>query len=95
MFLNEKMLKIFDRLREKKKAYQLTFGSPAGGKVLDDLMEFCHVNESCFDADPRIHAALEGRREVFLRIQQMMEIPSQHLFKLYYGQRTQNEDDHG
>lgn len=95
MILTSKIGKIFDRLREKKKAYQLTFGTPSGEIVLDDLVEFCRGTESCFDPDPRVHAAYEGRREVLLRIQQMMNIPSQDLFATYYGKRVNNEDDNG
>lgn len=36
--------------------------------VLKDLARFCRGNRTCFDPDPRLHACLEGRREVFLRI---------------------------
>jgi hypothetical protein len=39
-------------------------------EALLDLAEFCRANESCFHEDPRMHAALEGRREVWLRIQE-------------------------
>lgn len=37
--------------------------------VMEELALFCRAETSCFHADPRIHAALEGRREVWLLIQ--------------------------
>jgi len=57
-----------DYLRTRKRAYQLVFASQAGKLVLEDLAQFCRAEQSCFDADPRLHAVLEGRREVWLRI---------------------------
>lgn len=57
-----------DFLRTRKRAYQLVFASNAGKIVLEDLAQFCRAEASCFDPDPRINAALEGRREVWLRI---------------------------
>jgi len=61
------------------------FGGPAGQAVLRDLEKFCRANETCFNGDPRIHAAHEGRREVWLRIQQHLNLSSEDLFQLYSG----------
>lgn len=47
-----------------------------GAKVIADLRDFCRANKSTFDADPRVHALLEGRREVVLRIFDMLNIDS-------------------
>ena len=91
--LTPKAAKLFDRLRNKKRAYQLTFSSPAGQTVLDDLSVFCFATKSTFDADPRVHAAWEGRREVFLRIAQMMNVPSTELYQVYFGRLYQGEDE--
>jgi hypothetical protein len=55
-------------LEQRTRAYKLCFGTPAGKEVLKDLMRFCRANESAFDMDVRVHALLEGRREVWLRI---------------------------
>lgn len=52
------------------KAYKEVFATPAGKVVLQDLARFCRASRSTFDADPRVHALLEGRRECWLRIQQ-------------------------
>ncbi len=45
-----------------------------GEKVLADLARFCRANESTYHSDPRAHALLEGRREVFLRICEFLKI---------------------
>jgi hypothetical protein len=93
MILTEKLGKLLDRLRFKKRAYQLTFGTQASQVVMDDLVKFCHGNMTCFDADPRVHAAFEGRREVLLRICQMLNMSSETLFTTYYGRQSHLEHD--
>lgn len=85
-------------LRRRKTAYQLAFGNPAGQDVMIDLAVFCRANESCFHMDPRKHAVLEGRREVFLRITQHMNLSSEQLYTLYSGRHYQTnieENDDG
>lgn len=68
-----------------RRAYMRVFGAPAGQAVLRDLEKFCHANETCFAADPRVHAVWEGRREVWLRIQKHLNLTSEDLFQLYSG----------
>lgn len=70
-------------LRNRKRGYQHTFNTPGGREVLADLAKFCRANQSTFHSDPRIHAALEGRREVFLRIAQHLNLTGEELFALY------------
>lgn len=41
--------------------------------VLTDLASFCRAHDTTFHTDERTHAMLEGRREVFLRIQQQAQ----------------------
>lgn len=65
-----------------RRSYALAFGSPAGQQVLADLAPFCRAAQSCFDADPRIHAVLEGRREVWLRIQNFMRLTDEEILQL-------------
>lgn len=72
-------------LKQRQRAYQLAFTSPAGQEVLRDLMKFCRTFESCFHPDPRLHAVLEGRREIWLRIEQHLNLPHAELYKLYTG----------
>lgn len=87
-------LAALDFFRGRKRNYQLTFGSPAGQAVLTDLAEFCRANEPCFDPDPRIHAVKEGRREVWLRVQQHLNLTSEQLFEIFSGRTlTPREDD--
>lgn len=73
-------------LRTRKKAYQLTFpfNNPAQRQVLEDLASFCRANESA--AVPGDHDrtwALLGRQEVWLRIQQHLNLTPEQLMALY------------
>lgn len=76
-------LKLF--LQGRQKAYQQTFNNPVGKQVLEDLSTFCRATKSTFHKDARASALLEGRKEVWLRIQEHLEIDSEELFKLYNG----------
>lgn len=68
-------------LAARQRAYSACF---SGAKeVLEDLARFCRANETCWDPDPRVHAALEGRREVWLRIQTTLGLTPEQLFALY------------
>ena len=69
-------------LRTRKRAYQLTFNGPIADNVLTDLARFCRANETAFHPDPRVHAMLEGRREVWLRIQSHLNLPEDKLWAL-------------
>lgn len=74
-----------DVFRSRKQDYQHTFLSPAGQRVLVDLARFCRANDSCFDADPRLHAVAEGQRRVWLRIQKYLNFSPEELYQLYSG----------
>lgn len=77
-----------DKLRafvfNRQRAYLVTFDdkSELAKQVLSDLAKFCRAGESTFHPDPRVHAVLEGRREVWLRIQQHLKLDSESLWKL-------------
>ena len=75
-------------LTQRKRAYQLAFGSPAGEIMLQDLMRFCRYGESCFHEDARVHAVAEGRREVLLRILNHLERTPDQLYELYDNSRV-------
>jgi hypothetical protein len=81
-------------LRQRKAAYQLKFGSgdPAD-MVREDLAWFCHANRSCWGDDARDQARLEGRREVWLRIQQHLTMEPEELAELYGALRGPNDPD--
>ncbi len=53
--------------------------------VLLDLSEFCRANESCFHENERLHALAEGRREVWLRIQEHIHLTPAQLAALRQG----------
>jgi hypothetical protein len=67
------------------------------GTVLKDLAKFCRAHESTFHQDPRGHAVLEGRREVWLKIQEFLnlsidEIYDLHKIKEFIPRRIDGED---
>lgn len=75
--------RVLDFLRLRSRAYKLAFPNPKDSEVLKDLAKFCRANKSCFHSDPRLHAALEGRREVWLRIMEHLNLPPDELYELY------------
>ena len=82
-----------DAAAQYQAAYKHTFGSPAGQTVLRDLVSFCRAAETCVVAptgqpvDVHRSLILEGRREVFLRIQRAMNLTPEQLIALATGQR--------
>lgn len=72
-------------LRQRQMAYRQVFAGPVAETVLADLAKFCRASESAFHVDPRVHALLEGRREVWLRIVQHLELEEQELFRRFAG----------
>lgn len=56
-------------------------------EVLADLATFCRANRSTFLPNERAHALLEGRREVWLRIQEHLKLSDDDLWKLINGRR--------
>lgn len=72
-------------LAERRTDYTRTFDTPHGAKVLADLAKFCRAQESTFHPDPRVHAVAEGRREVWLRIQQHLNLSEQDLWRAFGG----------
>jgi hypothetical protein len=81
--------KLKQALWARRHQYQLCFRSPPGQEVLKDLARFCRAHESTFHADPRAHAMAEGRREVWLRIQQHLNLSPDQLWELYSGRPAQ------
>lgn len=72
-------------IASRKGAYLAVF-DPSGAqtdKVLDDLAKFCRANKSTFHTDARAHALMEGRREVYLRIREHLDLTNEQLFILY------------
>lgn len=74
--------RFFDFLGRRRSAYVATFDNHHGRLVLADLANFCRATTSTFHADARVHAVAEGRREVFLRIQNHLNLSDEQLFEL-------------
>ncbi len=78
--------------------YQATFlgpdgkPHPAAQEVLADLAAFCRADASTFDDDPRRHALLEGRREVWLRIARGLRLDKEAVARLNQ-QLKESEDE--
>lgn len=53
--------------------------------VLGDLAKFCRAAESTGHANPYVAARLDGRREVWLRISQHLNLPVDELYRIYGG----------
>lgn len=70
-----------------KRAYQLAFGSTAGAAVLADLEPFCRARETCVVLGDRDRTyVLEGRREVYLRIREYLDLSPERLVDKYTRQ---------
>lgn len=67
-----------------KRAYQFAFGAVGGEVVLADLAVFCRAKETCVVPGDRDRTyVLEGRREVFLRIRDYLELSPEELRDRY------------
>lgn len=67
-----------------KRAYQLVFSTPAGEAVLADMSPFCRARETCVVPGDRDRTwVLEGRREVYLRIRDYLELTPEQLVERY------------
>lgn len=67
----------------RRGAYQATFMGPRAEEVLKDLARFCRAHESTAHPDSHMAARLDGRREVWLRIQNHLRLTDDELWKLY------------
>lgn len=72
-------------LRDRSYAYKKVFdlNDRSARLVLLDLARFCRAHETTFHKDERIHAALEGRKEVWMRIQEYMHLNADQLMELH------------
>jgi len=75
-----------DFLRSRAQAYTKTFSGIPAETVLEDLAKFCRANESTFHSDARIEGIMQGRREVWLRISQHLNLSPDELLQLYNPQ---------
>lgn len=75
-------------LLDRQRAYRKVFGGKdkATKQVFEDLKYFCRADVSCFHEDPRMHAVLEGRREVILRIGHHLDLNTDDMLNTYMGE---------
>lgn len=83
--IKDTLEKVRRLIGSKASAYKLVFKPDDRWAkiVLLDLAKFCRAHDTTFDADPRQHAVLEGRREVFLRIQRHIHLTEDQLMDLH------------
>ena len=88
-------------IRERKVSY-LAFKRIAGVPFLKDMAVFCRANETCVvkDENGKIDTdrtlILEGRREVWLRIQNHFNLTPEQLLAIYDGRSfTPKEEENG
>jgi len=60
--------------RELRQAYAQTFGTEAGGKVLEDLKNRCYFNATTFSPVEGETQYREGMRSVILTIESLMTL---------------------
>lgn len=95
--MNEFWQRTVEFVSRRKRAYQVTLGQPAGRPVLVDLAVFCRANDNTVALNPdgtvntELTFTLIGRREVWLRIQQHLNIPAEELTAIYAGQPKPQE----
>lgn len=80
-------MKVVEKAKEflltRKQAYVHTFEGEHGEKVLKDLAKFCRASETTHNTDPRLTDILNGRREVFLRISEHLNLTEEDLYQKY------------
>lgn len=83
--IKEKIADFQRKLQGLSFAYNRVFDkqSPFTHDVLKDLAKFCRAHDTTFHADPRLHAVLEGRREVWLRIQEHLNLTIDQIYEIH------------
>lgn len=87
----EESLKYF---AEWKTAYGLAFSDAIKMPAFADLAKFCRARETCVVPGDRDQSyVMEGRRQVFLRIQNFLERTPEELVALYTKPVSEGGDD--
>lgn len=81
-YIHKVMAKAQEWLFVRQTAYLKLFSGPYADTVLRDLAKFCRAHTSTFHPNPQVAAKMDGRREVFLRIQQHLQLDEEALWKL-------------
>lgn len=85
MDIREKIERAKEYLTTRQQAYRIAFRGVTGERVLADLAKFCRAHASTGHPDPYAAARLDGRREVWLRIQQHLNLSDEELWRLFGG----------
>jgi HD superfamily phosphohydrolase len=82
--IKELIAKAKSYLFARQQAYHQVFDKESrfAQTVLRDLAKFCRAHETTFHSNPRVQAALEGRREVWLRIEQHLKMTPDELWMI-------------
>lgn len=64
-------------------AYLDIFTGPRADTVLQDLANFCRAWKTTYTSEDRASYILEGRRQVWLRIQDQLRLTQDELWRLY------------
>lgn len=94
--IKEKQSVYITQLKDRRLAYANVFGKKddiATDIVIKDLAKFCRAHESTFHKDPRMHAVLEGRREVWLRIQEYLQLTIEQIYQTHKIAELKEKDD--
>lgn len=82
------MRDLFSHFWNKRNAYKKVFDTEDGRRVLGDLRSFCHAGATCVvvgkNGQVDTHATMiaEGRREVYLRIIETLNLSDEQLLKI-------------
>ena len=94
-------LRLFEFIKRRRAAYkmardaQFAIEQPATQNMLIDLAEFCRASETCVVTDEQGKVdetktfIMEGRREVWLRIQNHLNLTTKQLYRLSTGEQFQ------
>lgn len=72
-------------LRRRQLAYQRLFLNHGAdtNAVLADLAKFCRAHDSTFHLNPAASNRLDGRREVWLRLEHHLQLSDDQLWSIY------------
>lgn len=80
-----------DFLRQRKRAYQLSFQNPAHNEALKDLARFARIGKAPYHPDQRKNDILIGRQEMYYRIIEHLNLQPDELYAIYNPQPTKRE----
>lgn len=71
-------------IHSRKMSYERVFQKNRyTDEVLQDLAKFCRAHDTTYNPDARMHALIEGRREVWLRIQNYLKLTNDEIYELH------------